>query len=161
MKKAVLFLGLLMSSYYIAQETTDLVEEKLNKIQKKLDDQVKILKNSEKVLPPGCQDKQVLQLLRKNINEVAVIFSQESGREIAKYYPYTRYEITNYSIHDPKVKTMEDNERLCEATIINHSIPQIKGKFMYGVAKTKKGLVFALPIDVIFLFIFNGIGGVR
>ena len=32
---------------------------------------------------------------------------------------------------------------------------------MYGVAKTKKGLVFALPIDVIFLFIFNGIGGVR
>lgn len=156
MKKAVLFLGLLMSSYYIAQET----KNPLEKYQKKIDDQVKILKNSEKVLPPGCQDKQVLQNLRKNINEVAVLFSQESGREIAKYYPYTRYEVTNYSIYDPKVKTMEDNQRLCEATIINHSIPQIKGKFMYVVAKTKKGLVLALPIDA-FVPIVNGFGGVR
>lgn len=160
MKKAVLFLGLLMSSYYIAQETKNPVEEKLDKLQKKIDDQVKILKNSEKVLPPGCQDKQVLQLLRKNINEAAVLFSQESGREMAKYYPYTRYEVTNYSIHDPKVKTMEDNGRLCEATIINHSIPQIKGKFMYIVGKTKKGLVVAIPIDAIFLFML-GLGGVR
>ncbi len=157
MKKAVLFLGLLMSSYYIAQETKDPLKEKLKKIEKKFTDQVKILENSEKVLPPGCQDKQVLQNLRKNINEMAVIFSEESGGEVARYYPYTRYEVTNYSIYDPKAKMMDENVRLCEATIINHSIPQNKGKFTYFVGKTKKGSVIVITFDVIFLILLGGV----
>ena len=159
MKKAVLFLGLLISSYYIAQEKKLSAEdlkfiEKHKEMLKKFEERFNLIQNSEKVLPHRCDDKQVLQNLRKNTNEIAIIFSIESGA--GKYYPYTRYEVTNYSIYDPKEKvingqSIENNIRACEATMINHSIPQNKGKFMYFVVKTKKGLVVAQPLDVLFL----------
>ncbi len=160
MKKAVLFLGLLISSYYIAQEKKLSAEdlkfiEKHKEMLKKFEERFNLIQNSEKVLPPRCDDKQVLQNLRKNTNEIAIIFSIESGA--GKYYPYTRYEVTNYSIYDPKAKMMDENVRLCEATIINHSIPQNKGKFTYFVGKTKKGSVIVITFDVIFLILLGGV----
>ncbi len=164
MKKAVLFLSLLISSYYIAQEKKLSAEdlkfiEKHKELQKKFEEMSNLIHNSEKVLPPRCDDKQVLQNLRKNTNEIAIIYSIEGGA--GKYYPYTRYEVTNYSIYDPKEKvingkSIENNVRACEATMINHSIPQNKGKFMYFVVKTKKGLVVAQPLD---LFLLLGSAG--